>query len=201
MGGDPGTPPVQAAILGVGDSITTTSIDTTDSKGWVGHLVDAITTAGTNAAEQPTRIAHGGADVFDMQSMIDNDLHFRPLLPHRICVLIGANDVVDSHGYPQDKVTWKTSFQYVINALHTAYPAATIYLGKSYRSGAGYVSRFATIGSWIDELITENKTFCLAGVNSYDVLDGHAEYMSDEVHPNHDGCVALGNAWKTLLGY
>lgn len=184
-------------FFAVGDSITTTSIDELDAEGWLGHLADSI----TNGLESPTRIARGGADIFEIQDYIDADLSSRPTQPHKICILIGANDVEDSHGWPQDETTWKADYQYVIDALHTKYSSAPIYLGKSYRNDAIKLTRLTTLNGWIDDLVSTNSVFCYAGVNSYDVFYGHSEYMADEVHPNHNGCVALASAWKTLLDY
>jgi lysophospholipase L1-like esterase len=197
VAGEPETPPpaVTAAIFGIGDSITTTSVDTVDAKGWVGHLVDAI---GTGAAEQPLRIARGGADIYEISDFIVSDLSWRTLTPHKVCILIGANDIEDSHGWPQDEAVWKAAYQNVIDVLHAKWSSAKIYLGKSFRDGAREESNMVTIHAWIDDLVAANPGLCYAGINTTLILNDHPE-LHDGVHPNHDGCVAIGNAWKALL--
>jgi lysophospholipase L1-like esterase len=201
--GEPETPTVDIGLFAVGDSITTTSIDATDNKGWPLHLVDVVRTAtGLNVAEQPTRIARGGCDVAEMASVIDAELgySYRNKAATKIMVYLGANDITDSHGWPLNETTWKTNYRYILNALHTKWATTPIYIGKSYRNDAIMLTRLAILSGWIDDLVAE-QAYYHAGLDGRDVFTGHPELLADEVHPNHDGCVAMGNAWKTIIGY
>ena len=173
----------------------------TDTKGWLGHLVDSITNdppAEEFALEAPSRYAAGGATITDIKIVIDAQLAQRTDTPEIVMVYMGANDTVDPYYSGLSEAGWKADYQYVIDALHTKWPSAKIYLGKSWR--LGYASRFAVINAWIDDLIAANSSFCYLGLDGQPILSGHAE-LYDGVHPNHDGCVALAAGWKPLLDY
>ena len=95
----------------------------------------------------------------------------------------------------------------VIDAVHTKWSSAKIYLGKSYRAGT-YTTQFETIAGWIDDLVAANPGVVFSGLDSRNFYTGHqsAAYggsepylLVDDVHPNHAGFVVMAAAWQTAM--
>lgn len=195
------------AIFAIGDSITAGGTDEVTGLGYPPLLTDlmAIQTHGYWREITP-RGGHGGYDMLDIADVIDADLAATSGTATHVLILLGANDVVDTadHWQSFNETTWKAAAQAVIDAVHTKWSGARIYLGKSYRAGT-YTTEFDAIAGWIDDLVADNPGVCYAGIDSRTFFTGHqaAAYggsepylLVDDVHPNHAGFVVMAPAWQ-----
>lgn len=190
-------------IFPIGDSITVGATDEVTAVGYPLLLCNAAS-YGTKGfwQESPARYANGGYDILDVQNGIDAALTARSTTPTHVLILIGSNDIADLHWGLFNETTWKADYQYVIDAIHTKWANAKIYLGKSYRDGDGYIVKLETLAGWIDDLVAANPGVCFAGIDSRTIYTGNeATLLVDDVHPNHAGFIAMADAWKTILGY
>jgi hypothetical protein len=112
---------------------------------------------------------------------------------------LGVNDWLP--GLPNE-VTWKANYQTVIDALVAKWPAIHIYIAKSWNRG--YDASAATVGEWIDDLITANPGVVFAGHNEQVWLKGAddgATMTIEGIHYSVAGYAEAVNQWKTALGY
>ena len=114
-----------------------------------------------------------------------------------VLINLGVND-----GSSPNEATWKTNYQYIIDAVHTKWSEAKIYLAKPWKLNCD--STAVTMAGWIDDLITANSGVCYEGHNEYVWLKGAddgATYTSDGTHYSDAGKAETVNQWMTALGY
>jgi lysophospholipase L1-like esterase len=140
---------------------------------------------GGNWAESPERYAVGGIEIDTVAANIDAQLATRDTVPEYVLLLLGAND------YEKTEADFKTSYRYVLSAIHTKWSSAKIYCCKSYR--VDKEAEMDIVNNWIDSLVAEHPTYLFDGINTKDVLKGHGELLVDSVHPNHAGCMAIAD--------
>jgi len=191
-------------LFTIGDSITAGGTDEIDGLGWPYHLRQELDNAQADYwwQEKPVRFAAGGETVATIKAGIDAYLATVSDVPYYALILLGANDI----GAGWDNLTeasWKADYRYILDALRAKWPSVLIYLGKSFRDGAGEEAKLAILAGWIDDLVAENPSYLFNTFNSMDFLDGHPELFpeGDNVHPNHAGMIVMAQYWLTALGY
>lgn len=108
-------------------------------------------------------------------------------------MLIGGGGVV-----PQ----WQTDLAYIVDALHTKYPNATVYIDKPCQRGVG--GDCNTLAGYIDTIIAARSPWALAGLDERTWLengDDYATYTADGVHYNAAGHARKAALLKALIGY
>ena len=193
-------------ILFVGDSITVGGGDENSDGGYPSHTIALLNTRdGTGWAESTTRAAHGGYNIWQAAGIIDADIAAvtANAPPDYIFLYYCANDAFDygdpTH-YPFDatvETVWKAACAYVIEALHTAFPNATMWFGKTYRCNSnGDVEPWLPtyVFPWIDDMAA-TYDYLNVGIRGDEVLTaGWSESMSDGVHPSCIGHQLLAAA-------
>ncbi len=186
-------------ILAIGDSKTagyygsalgTYDIDT----GWPRMLVDSMSTSTLLWVERPYRWATAGWKTSDVKAVIDARIATVTHAPDEILLALGANDTVTDAA---QKATWKVDTDYIISALHTAFPSAKIRVSKHWAR-----NHDATLmNQAIDELYA-SYAWLMPAINEANVIEGGddgATYTTDGRHPNAAGYAALAAAWKAVI--
>lgn len=174
--------------MGVGDSKTGAA---------TGYFV---TLAATDPPlyERPPRLATTGWRMADVYGAIDAALAARVDSPAYVLCNIGVNDA--SHFGELVEATWKMQYRYVVDAIHTRWPAAAIYLARVWERGFG--ADCDTVDGWIADVIV-GRPFCHVGIDERVYLengDDGVTYTADGVHPNAAGYVLTAAEWRTAIG-
>ena len=116
--------------------------------------------------------------------------------PDFVLLNIGANDVA---AIPAQS-TWEANLATCLDAWHTRYPKAHIYITRPWRQT--YDAQCNLLAGYIDNVIATRSEFAHLGVDERIFLKGSdngATYTSDGIHPNHLGHVLSANEWRKLL--
>lgn len=139
-----------------------------------------------------------GATVASTKAAIDTILTGQSVARLKYALInLGVND-----GSSPDETTWKTNYQYIIDAVHTKWSEAKIYIAKPWKLNTD--AKAITMAGWIDDLITANSGVCYEGHNEYVWLkgtDNGATYTSDGTHYSDAGKIEVINQWMAALGY
>jgi hypothetical protein len=144
-------------------------------------------------------IAVGGQTVATMKLRVDADLAAAEGTPTRIASNLGANDLIS--GIPAE-ATWKTNYQYIIDAFHTKWADAKIYLAKPWVRN--YDANALTMAGWIDDLVTANSGVVFVGHNENIWMksdDNGAAMTSEGIHYSTAGNAEIINQWITAFGF
>ena len=184
------------SIFCIGDSTTSLGgSDEINTNGWPLALQDLYTDA--RLVEQPARYAVGGYTVATSKAGIDAALAAAVGTPTKIMIYLGANDVASM----PVEATYKTNMNYILDALHTKWANAQIWVGTGGRTGSE--ANTATLTTW-NATCMEGRDYCHVGVNYTNIFSGNeATLLADSVHPNHAGYVAAAShptyGWKVLI--
>lgn len=146
-----------------------------------------------------TNKAVGGTTVANWASSIDASLATIATEQEYVLINLGVNDWMS--GLPNE-TTWKTNYQYIINAIHAKWVGAKIYLVKPW--DRGHDEDATTMAGWIDALIAANSGVVFAGHNESVWLksdDDGWTYTWDGVHYGAAGDTECASQWETVLGY
>lgn len=137
-----------------------------------------------------------GYTVATYKDIIDARLAASDIEQDYVLINLGTNDV---QAMPTE-ATWKSNYQYIVDAMHTKWPSALIYITKPWRSG--YITEPVTMAGWIDDLIAANTGLCFEGINeNVWFQNGVATYSDDGIHYNTAGSTEAINQWVTVFGY
>ncbi len=178
-----------------GDSKTGQTGDTTINLG--GYPI-RLCTATLQLVECPARVTVGGTTVALRAAAIATDLAAAVGNPQYILCNLGANDV---SALPAE-ATWEANYQTIINAMHTRWAAAKIYLMRPWRRS--YAAECNSLAAWIAVLVSNNPGLVYAGPDERAFLengDDGVTYTGDGIHPNTAGYVLTASQWRTALGY
>lgn len=160
---------------------------------------------GSGWAELPERAAHGGYSTWDGAAVIDADIANKTDVPDYVFLYYGANDMypLDHLGdytllNASDETSWKAAYTYIIEAIHTKWANAQMWIGKSYRCNANGVNEACFTNyqfPWIDDLVA-SISYLRAGINGAEILTaGFPESMGgSSVHPACYGHLLLAEA-------
>lgn len=114
--------------------------------------------------ELPRNWAISGRSVADVKSSIDSWLTYHVYDATRtylFLINLGANDI-ESDGHPApDETTWKSNYQYIIDALTAKFTGCKIILSKPWERSANNNS--LTTAGYIDDLVAANPGVVYAG--------------------------------------
>lgn len=140
----------------------------------------------------------GGRTVATGADEIDAELDASSISPQYVLANLGANDV--SLGLPTE-ATWKADYQYILDAIHTKWPSAKIYMMRPWRQT--YDTECNTLAGWIADLVAANS-YCYTGPDERVFLengDDGATYTRDGIHPNAAGYALTAAQWQSAIGY
>jgi lysophospholipase L1-like esterase len=179
-------------VLPYGDSKT---VDATTFKtdSYPQYLCRAI-----GASETPTRIATGGQSTAAARAVIDARLASAVGTPNYILYNLGANDVTAMPA----QATWEADTAYILDAMHTKWPSAHVYLMRPWRRT--FLTECNTLATWQLNVLATRSAWAHVGPDERVFLengDDGARYTSDGVHPRiQEGYVYTAAQWKIALG-
>ena len=152
--------------------------------------------------EQVGSVAAGGRTVATTQDNIDAGLAAISDTANYVLINLGSNDA----GSLPAENTFKTDYRYIIDAIHTKWPSAVIYLAKPVLlagvPASTPVAAVATLHGWIDDLVAE-YAYVYEGIDETDLEggDGYVTYFTDTTHYTNAGTRRAGELWAAILGY
>lgn len=202
----------------IGDSKTRGDGDDTDvyplgSNGYPPKLASALRTAtGRDWDEYPLRDGRASFGVnkvggFSMRAVIDADLAARPGSPDFVLVNLGVNDLGGTLATDPDG--WETDYGYILDAIHTAYPAARVGVQKFGRGDltAELIAQMNDADDVrIPRLVSARSWSFVGGderlASHIEGGDGYVTYCdAGKLHPNAAGYQRTAEAWKSAMGY
>jgi lysophospholipase L1-like esterase len=146
--------------------------------------------------ESPSRLATSGWTVGDLLSATDAWIAAATSIPDIILVNIGVNDAAAG----TSQANFESRLGSVLDKLHTAWPAALIYVAKVWRGDnpAWALQCDAISDTWIPNVLS-TRSWASIGLDERLVIrdpDNGASKTSDLVHYNSAGDTALSNAWQ-----
>ena len=169
--------------------------------GWQQLLLTALHTAEPssrwvyiNRGISSKHVAWYSANIDDQLSTIPDDMQ-----QDYIFLNFGPNDWKVTM---PDETTWKTQYQYIIDACHTKFPTAIIYITKPWQRG--HDADAVTMGGWIDDLIAANSTIMFLADDETGWLEGGndgATMTLDGTHFSTAGQIEKKNQMLTVMGY
>lgn len=189
--------PLPIRFFGVGDSKTNAW---TNTKGLNYHY--EVNLARDRGCYQcGANIGHPGYTTAQIKAEIDADLTaYSGTTPSTVFVNMGVNDV---DGFNAETITdedWLADYGYILDALHTKWPPATICCARVWRD-----RRDVPCNHINDDLIPQalaTRPWAALGIDERVVLkrdDDGETTTSDGIHPNAVGFAAWNEAWAELL--
>ncbi len=156
------------------------------------HLSSAVfTNTEQMLYEVKPRIGIGGYNTAQMQAVIDTNLAAVSGTPNYVLYNMGAGDVLSLPA----EATWKANTLYNIDAVHTKWPNALVFVAKPMRSG--YTTECNTLAGWVDDVVAARSAWARVGIDERPWL---LSVSDDGTHPNAAGYIRTGQEWKTALG-
>ena len=176
---------------------------------WPTRLQESLTNDLYNGEEFLPNQAHGGFTIYDpngisgLNNVIDADLAARPVgqTPAYILMNIGCNDTYPGTFDPANEAATKAALLYIIDAYHTKYPSAKIYVSRVWRRVGE--ANAPTVNSWINYCIGQRSGIAYAGPDESVWLengDDGTTYTDDGTHYNALGKVKAAQMWRAALG-
>lgn len=163
-----------------------------------GPLVTSMNTATDHFTEAPARIGYGGYSVAQIKAIIDAELASRNSTPDYVCINLGVNE----SGTPPAEATWEANYGYILDAVHTKWPLAQVYLMRVW--GRGTATGCSTLDGYIPTIIA-TRPWAHLGPDERVFLengDNGVTYTSDGVHPTQPAGYRLTAAqWRIALGF
>jgi lysophospholipase L1-like esterase len=168
-------------ILGIGDSRTE----------FPGRWLPLLSRYSQGHAwlEKPARIATGGITVVATAAAIDAALATRTDVPEVIWIDLGIND----YGVTSE-ADFKSNYLYIIDACHTKWPNARIFLDQVYKD----ILDTTAMNAWIAFIASERSSFVQLGTDERIYGPGNT---TDGVHFTNYGYKLKADAILTVLGY
>lgn len=142
-------------------------------------------------------LAIGGSTVASMKALIDAHLASASgPAPSKILINLGANDVA---ALPAE-APWNADYGYILDAFHTKYPAALIYVVRPWRRT--YDAECDTIAGRIAAIISTRSAWASVGPDERVFLKGSDDGVtmtSDGAHPNERGGAKTAEVWAETL--
>lgn len=178
----------------VGDSKTIVSVNT-----WPASLTSTLNVNENARYAKIGFAAASGRTVATAQDNIDAELAAITDTASKVFLNLGVNDAMA--GLPAE-AAWKADYLYILDALHTKWPGATVYLTRPWTRGEA--TDCNTLATWIADCQALRPTFSSLGDDERVWLEGGDDGVTmttDGVHYSAAGQVEKVVQCKTLLGY
>lgn len=184
-------------FLAVGDSKTLGESCCYASNAYQNELEANLNAIVTNGAERLPHFAVGGLGVGMMADQVDAFLAAAVYPPEWVLFNLGANDCPGVRSGAITEAIWVADAGYILDAIHTKWPAAQIRMMRIYY--ANYPTESDTIDDiFIPAAIVGREAFVALGPDERTFLPGN---MSDPAHPNSTGYSLTAGEWQTNMGY
>jgi len=167
-----------------------------------------LATQNVFAEDLPRNWAVGGYKLSTLKSSFDAFMLEHAGKASSVCdkfvflINVGANDV---SGVIVE-ATWKTNYNYIIDAILTEYPTGKIYITKPWRRDYG--TECDTLAGYIDDIVAayaiSNPDHVYVGDDECTWLEGGdngATMSSDGIHYSTAGNTAKAAAIRAVIGY
>lgn len=173
---------------------------------WPTILLDTINATGQDAREDlPRNWAVSGYTLSSLKSSIDTFMleHYVSSIGDKFIffINIGANDVV----HEIVEATWKTDYNYIIDAILAEYPTGKIYITKAWRRDYG--TECDTLAGYIDDIVAayaiSNPDHVYVGDDERVWMEGGdngATMTTDGIHTSATGEITAAAAKITAAG-
>lgn len=147
-------------------------------------------------------LGRNGATVASMKATVDADLAQMTgpdlVWMRHVLVNLGANDFA---AMPAE-ADYKTNLGYILDAIHTKWPNATVYVARAWTRGAGMAAA-NTLAGWTATVVGARSWAALGPDERVWLENGDdgATYTYDGTHYNAAGNTAAAAQWMTALGY
>lgn len=153
------------------------------------------------AVEHPPRFNHGGVALSVLASEVDAALATKAGTPD-VCLI----NATVNYGCTEsaDPDTWKANYAYIIDAVHTKWPACQIYCARMWQDDAPSQICMDYINDTLIPQVIAGRDYCHLGIDERLILPGEdngATYTADGTHPNAAGNALIAEAWLSVLGY
>lgn len=191
------TPAVRVLPYGDSKSVGTTQYG---RDVWWLYLPHCFTDTGLETPTGLGYLARNGSTVAIMQDAIDADLAAMAAAPAptHILVNLGVNDVAG--GLPAE-AGWNADLEYILDAFHTKWPSAKVYVVKPWYRG-GLVG-CNTVAGRIDTVLSTRSAWAFVGHDERVWMEGGddgATMTHDGVHVSVAGAAECARQWRTILG-
>ena len=139
-----------------------------------------------------------GATVASMATGIDALLATVSPGAAGVLINLGVNEM---SALPAE-ATWRADYQTIIDAAHTKWPTATIWLARPWMRG--YDAESDTLAGWIATLQAANAGYVSVGTDERVWMEGGdngVTMTTDGVHYSAAGQTECAVQWRTSLGY
>lgn len=135
-----------------------------------------------------SKIARGGFTTAQMQALIDADIAAMTYTPDSVVYNLGANDTAGD-------ATWITNTAYILDAMHTAWPTARIYVVDTYVDGSAVLNASLTAAR---ATVCSTRSFCTILTFEATILSVPAN-RNDSKHYNNTGYQLEAAALYTVV--
>lgn len=177
----------------IGDSKTAGSGDSAYVQGYPRRMH----TNSRHFYECTPRLGISGATAATIAVRVATDVAAVTGTPEYVLINLGANDVA---ALPAE-ATWKADMTTIIDAAHTQWPSASIYIMRPWRRN--YATECDSLATWIDDLVAARSSYCHVGPDERVFLengDDGATYTGDGIHPTAAGYALVASQWRTSIG-
>lgn len=145
-----------------------------------------------------------GATVYGAYLLIDAKLAaYTGVEPVIVLINFGANDAAGI-GTAYTESEWKLRYGYILDAYHTKWPGAQVYVAKAYIRSC---TTCDTMAAWIDDVLAPRSAWAHVGLDERGVgglewTDAGMTYYGDTKHyADPAGYIRAAQLWQTALGY
>lgn len=165
--------------------------------------VEKMSTYSAFFAEYPYRYAVAGLTTANAKLAIDARLAITHGTPDYVLYNLGVNDTNGADGITPSEADWKTNTAYILDAVHTKWPNAKVYMMKNWCRLSP--NACLTLATWGATVRSTRSSWCFLGPDESVFLEGGdngATYTSDGVHPTAPaGYTLTASQWRTAIGY
>lgn len=184
---------VSKRLLTIGDSKTSAADNT-----WPVTLTAALNVAAApSTAFALTNIGAAASTAAYWAAGIDAALAAINTNHSVVLVNIGVNDFGVA-----TEAAWKADMAYTLDAVHTRWPHAAVYLMRPWKRG--FNATADTYATWIADLIVTRSSWLFSGPDERSWLKGAddgATMTTDGIHYSVAGEAEAPEQWLTTLGY
>lgn len=147
------------------------------------------------------KLAVPGSTVAYWRTQIDASLAGALEIPKNVVCDLGVNDVLL---WPLVEATWKSDYGYILDAFHTKWPSAHVYVTLPWARNNDSDSHFNDLATWITDIVSTRSAWASVGPDQrvwVKGADNGATNTIDGVHFSVAGNLACAAQWQTALGY
>lgn len=187
-------------LAAIGDSKTYGSTCCAATGGYRDLLTADLTALGSNEFRFLPAYAVPGVTTAtvagNIQSYLDGFVEVEKV-PESVLINLGSNDLVYINGGSVNQASWTANMGTILDAVHTKWPTANVYLMRVYNSDWP-TEQTALDDTYIPAVLVGRTAWAFVGPDERTFLPGN---VSDNTHPNATGYDLTAAEWQTVMGY